>query len=386
MRVQWEGRTLDLKTVWMEPPSVRMIDQRHLPHELRIFVAESYQDVATAIREIVVRGAPAIGAAAAYGMAQAVLQGVEPEEAAEALRATRPTGHDLFHAIEYMLREIGRGEDALKAAESYARLDEERCRMIGQHGESLVKAGSRILTHCNAGALACVDVGTVTAPLRLAHAHGRKFLVYVDETRPRLQGTRLTAWELAQEGIDHVVIADNAAGLLMQRGQIDFVLVGADRIAANGDVANKIGTYEKAVVAKENRIPFYVAAPTSTIDFALRSGKDIPLETRAEDEVLVMGGVRLGPEGTRALNPAFDVTPAEYVTAFVTERGIVRPKDLGALRPQKAPAVSPPKALPTSPRKARARRAPPRKVPRRTAPPRRARPKGKPIAAKRRRR
>jgi len=212
VRVQWEGKTLDLKTVWMEPPTVRMIDQRHLPHELRIFVAESYRDVATAIREMVVRGAPAIGAAAAYGMAQAVLQGVEPDEAAEELRATRPTGRDLFHAIEYMLREIGRGEDALKAAESYARLDEERCRMIGQHGESLVKAGSRILTHCNAGALACVDIGTVTAPLRLAHAKGRKFLVYVDETRPRLQGTRLTAWELAQEGIDHVVIADNAAG------------------------------------------------------------------------------------------------------------------------------------------------------------------------------
>ena len=385
MRVQWEGKTLDLKTVWMEPPTVRMIDQRHLPHELRIFVAESYRDVATAIREMVVRGAPAIGAAAAYGMAQAVLQGVEPDEAAEELRATRPTGHDLFHAIEYMRREIGRGEDALTAAESYARLDEERCRMIGQHGEGLVKAGSRILTHCNAGALACVDVGTVTAPLRLAHAKGRKFLVYVDETRPRLQGTRLTAWELAQEGIDHVVIVDNAAGLLMQRGEVDFVLVGADRIAANGDVANKIGTYEKAVVAKENGIPFYVAAPTSTIDFALRSGKDIPIETRAEDEVLSVGGVRLGPEGTRALNPAFDVTPARYVTAFVTERGIFPPRDLRTLKPQKAPTreAAPPKTphKKVSPKKSQARRSP-----RLRARPGKALSQRKPAAAKRRRR
>jgi S-methyl-5-thioribose-1-phosphate isomerase len=299
-------------------------------------------------------------------MAQAILQGVDPEEAAETLRSTRPTGHDLFHAIEHMLREIGRGEDAIKAAEAYARLDEERCRMIGQHGLSLVKAGSRILTHCNAGALACVDVGTATAPLRLAHANGRKFLVYVDETRPRLQGMRLTAWELAQEGIDHVVIADNAAGFLMQRGEVDLVLVGADRIAANGDVANKIGTYEKAVVAKENRIPFYVAAPTSTIDFALRTGKDIPIETRSEDEVLTLDGVRLGPDGTRALNPAFDVTPAEYVTAFITERGIVRPKDLDRLRPQKVLAVSPPRAGSPA-RRGSPRSAPPKKPQRRPA-------------------
>lgn len=335
MRVQSEGKTLDLKTVWMEAPTVRMIDQRYLPRELRIFIAESYTDVAMAIREMVVRGAPAIGAAAAYGMAQAVLQGAEPEEAAETLRGTRPTGRDLFHAIEYMLRAIGQGEDALKAAEAYARLDEERCRKIGEHGEKLVKEGARILTHCNAGALACVDVGTVTAPLRLARARGRRFLVYVDETRPRLQGTRLTAWELAQEGIEHLVIADNAAGLLMQQGKVDLVLVGADRIAANGDVANKIGTYEKAVVAKANGIPFYVAAPTTTIDFALRSGAEIPIESRTEDEVLLFDGIRLAPEGTRALNPAFDVTPARYVTAFLTERGIVRPGELRRLKPQK---------------------------------------------------
>lgn len=334
MRVTWEGKTLDLKTVWMEGPTVRMIDQRYLPDELRIFVAESYRDVAAAIRDMVVRGAPAIGATAAYGMAQAVMQGEDPEDAAEVLRATRPTGHDLFFAIDAMLRAIGQGEDARKAADAYAAADEERCRRIGQVGEKLVKDGSRILTHCNAGALACVDVGTVTAPLRLAHGKGRRFLVYVDETRPRLQGSRLTAWELAQEGIDHVVIADNAAGLLMQRGQVDFVLVGADRIAANGDFANKIGTYEKAVVAKENGVPFYVAAPTSTIDFRIRSGKQIPIETRAEDEVLMVGGMRIAPEGSRALNPAFDVTPARFVTAFLTERGLLRPGDIEKLRPR----------------------------------------------------
>lgn len=329
----WEGQTRELKTVWMEGPTVRMIDQRYLPAELRIYVAESYRDVAAAIRDMVVRGAPAIGAAAAYGMAQSVLQGVEPEEAADTLRATRPTGHDLFHAVDNMLRAIGRGDDAVKAAEAYAREDEERCRRIGRHGERLVKDGSRILTHCNAGALACVDIGTVTAPLRAAHAHGRRFRVYVDETRPRLQGSRLTAWELAQEGIDHVVIADNAAGLLLQRGEIDLVLVGADRIAANGDLANKIGTYEKAVVAKENRVPFYVAAPTTTIDFGLRTGKDIPIENRDEQEVLSVGGTRLAPEGTRALNPAFDVTPARYITAYITERGVVRPPSIRGLRP-----------------------------------------------------
>ena len=337
MRVQWEGKTLELKTVWMEGLTVRMIDQRHLPQELRIFVAESYRDVAQAIRDMVVRGAPAIGAAAAYGMAQAVVEGADPEEAAEALRSTRPTGHDLFYAIECMLRAIGQGEDATKAAEAYARADEERCRRIGEHGERLIRDGFRILTHCNAGALACVDFGTVTAPMRVAHGKGRRFLVYVDETRPRLQGSRLTAWELAQEGIDHVVIADNAAGLLMQQGKVDLVLVGADRIAANGDVANKIGTYEKAVVAKENGIPFVVAAPTSTFDFGLRSGRDIPIEERSEDEVLLFDGRRISPEGTRALNPAFDVTPARYVTAFVTERGVLRPRDLSKLRPRTTP-------------------------------------------------
>ncbi|TLZ49925.1 MAG: S-methyl-5-thioribose-1-phosphate isomerase [Methanobacteriota archaeon] len=317
----------------MEGPTVRMIDQRYLPHELRVYVAESYKDVAAAIREMVVRGAPAIGAAAAYGLAQAAMQGVEPEDAAEVLRATRPTGHDLFFAIEYMLRAVGQGENPAKAADAYAALDEERCRRIGEYGERLVTDGSRILTHCNAGALACVDIGTVTAPLRLAHARGRKFLVYVDETRPRLQGSRLTAWELAQEGIEHVVIVDNAAGLLMQQGKVDLVLVGADRIAANGDVANKIGTYEKAVLAKENGVPFFVAAPTSTFDFAIRTGREIPIENRAEDEVLSVGGMRIAPEGVHALNPAFDITPAKYVTGFVTERGIVRPADVRKLRP-----------------------------------------------------
>jgi translation initiation factor eIF-2B subunit alpha/methylthioribose-1-phosphate isomerase len=222
-----------------------------------------------------------------------------------------------------------------------------------------VKDGSRILTHCNAGALACVDIGTVTAPLRAARARGRRFLVYVDETRPRLQGTRLTAWELAQEGIDHVVIADNAAGLLMQRGQVDLVLVGADRIAANGDFANKIGTYEKAVVAKENGVPFFVCAPTSTFDFALRSGKEIPIENRSEDEVLFLAGTRLAPEGTRALNPAFDVTPARYVTGFVTERGIVRPSQLSSLRAKAHPrarAKARAKARPKARARARKRR------------------------------
>ncbi len=323
---------MDVKTVWMDGEIVKLIDQRLLPGEFRIFEARNYKDVAFAITEMVVRGAPAIGAAAAYGMAQAQLQGRDLEEVARHLRSTRPTGHDLFYATELMLEASRKGKDLVKVAEEYAEDSERRCRAIGRHGLNIVREGSRVLTHCNAGALATVDYGTALAPIRAAKEEGRKVFVFVDETRPRLQGAKLTAWELAQDGIDHTVIADNAAGLLMARQEVDLVIVGADRIAGNGDVANKIGTYEKAVLAKENGIPFYVAAPVSTFDFSIRDGTEIPIEERDEQEVKKVGSELIAPQGSRARNPAFDVTPARYITGFITEVGILRPEELSSLK------------------------------------------------------
>ncbi len=323
---------MELRTVWLEGNVVKLIDQRLLPGEYRVFEARDHKEVGFAIAEMVVRGAPAIGATAAYGMAQASLQGRDLEEVAAYLRATRPTGHDLFFAVDYMLEAAGKGRDLVEAAEAYAEDSLERCRAMGQHGLSLMKDGVRVLTHCNAGALATVGYGTALAPIRAAKEAGRHVFVFVDETRPRLQGAKLTAWELEREGIEHAVITDNAAGLFMARGEVDLVITGADRIAANGDVANKIGTYEKAVLAKENGIPFYVAAPVSTFDFGLASGKDIPIEERAEEEVREIGREALTPSGSPVRNPAFDVTPARYVTGYITECGILRSENLHTLQ------------------------------------------------------
>jgi len=314
--------------VWLEGDSVRLVDQRLLPNELKILDLRDVEDVARAIETMAVRGAPAIGAAAAYGLALAEIRGADLRRAADRLRRTRPTGQDLFAAIDRVMRAVAGGGTARQAAEALAREDEERCRAIGRHGKRLIKEGMRILTHCNAGALATVDVGTVMAPLRAARDAGRHFFVYASETRPRLQGSRLTAWELGQEGIDHAVVVDGAAGLLLQRGEVDLVLVGADRIAANGDTANKIGTYPKAVLAKAHHVPFYVAAPMTTVDFGARNGRAIPIEERPEDEVLEIAGVRVAPKGTRARNFAFDVTPARYITGFVTDLGILNSNEL----------------------------------------------------------
>jgi translation initiation factor eIF-2B subunit alpha/methylthioribose-1-phosphate isomerase len=327
-----DGSPRELKTVWLDGDVVRMIDQRALPHELRILELRDVEDVARAIETMAIRGAPAIGAAAAYGLALAEIRGTDLRRAADRLRRTRPTGQDLFSAIDWVLREVEDGTRARDAAEAHARADEERCRAIGRHGKRLIKEGMRILTHCNAGALATVDVGTVMAPLRAARAAGREIFVYVSETRPRLQGARLTAWELGQEGIDHAVVVDGASGFLLQRGEVDLVLVGADRIAANGDTANKVGTYPKAVLAKAHGVPFYVAAPMTTVDFGARNGRAIPIEERAEDEVLEIGGVRVAPKGTRARNFAFDVTPARYITGFITDLGILKAAELRTCR------------------------------------------------------
>ncbi|RLF26397.1 MAG: S-methyl-5-thioribose-1-phosphate isomerase [Thermoplasmata archaeon] len=239
------------------------------------------------------------------------------------MQATRPTAHDLFYALRYMEESMEEGVDVVSAAEKYAEGIIDKCRRIGEHGEKLISDGSRVLTHCNAGALATIDYGTALAPLRVAHREGKRVFVYADETRPRMQGS-LTVWELKEEGMECVLIADNAAGYLMKRGEVDLVIVGADRIARNGDVANKIGTYEKAVVAKENNIPFYVAAPVSTFDLSIETGEEIVIEERSEVELKEKNGCRLLPEWVKVRNPAFDVTPARYITGYITEDGIKR--------------------------------------------------------------
>jgi translation initiation factor eIF-2B subunit alpha/methylthioribose-1-phosphate isomerase len=313
-----EGK--EYRSLWVEGKLVKFIDQRKLPYTFEIFTARTVDEVAFAIREMVVRGAPAIGAAAVYGMA---LGQKEMQKSAELLRATRPTAYDLFYAIEYMIAAMKRGEKAFDAATAYVEDIITRCRKIGENGEKLIKEDMRILTHCNAGALATVDYGTALAPLRVAYQKGKKFFVYVDETRPRLQGL-LTAWELYHEGIAHTVIADNAAGYFMKNGEIDLVLVGADRIAQNGDVANKIGTYEKAVLAKENNIPFYVAAPESTFDKSLKDGKQIVIEERGRNELSEIKGKIVMPDWVTVKNPAFDVTPRIYITGYITENGILK--------------------------------------------------------------
>jgi translation initiation factor eIF-2B subunit alpha/methylthioribose-1-phosphate isomerase len=328
LKVFIEGERRDVKTVWMEGEIVKLIDQRALPDEFTLFQARSVEEVGFAIEDMVVRGAPAIGATAAYGMAQAGVQKRDLKEAAHILEDTRPTAHDLFHAIDHMMNEMNEGKDPVVAANLYADDVTERCRKIGINGNELIKDGDKILTHCNAGALATVDFGTALAPMRSAHKSGKEIFIWVDETRPRLQGACLTSWELVGEGIPHAIVADNAAGYYMKDGQVNLCIVGADRIAANGDVANKIGTYSKAVIAKENSIPFYVAAPASTFDFKLAEGDMIPIEERDPQEVLMVGGKRIAPLQAEARNPAFDVTPAKYITGYITEKGVLAAEEL----------------------------------------------------------
>jgi methylthioribose-1-phosphate isomerase len=314
------------RTLWWEDGALKMIDQRLLPCRFRILSVNTLGGVCDAISDMAVRGAPAIGAAAAYGMAIAQLQGLGLKESYERLYNTRPTAYDLKDGLDHYMR--AQGEPVEKAVE-YANASSERCRMIGVHGAKLMREGLRVLTHCNAGALACVDWGTALSPMRVMKNEGRDLFVWVDETRPRLQGAKLTSWELKQEGIRHSLITDNSAGHLMQKGLVDMVLVGADRIAANGDVANKIGTYSLAVLARENNIPFYVAAPKTTFDRGCRSGGDIIIEERDALEVThIAGGNRLEMQpitydGCPARNWAFDITPRKYVRGVLTEEGII---------------------------------------------------------------
>ncbi len=356
------------RTIWLNDDgrSVDIIDQRWLPHEFRIVTLRTLDDVAVAIRDMWVRGAPLIGVTAAYGMAIQTLTDASDdalETAWSTLNETRPTAVNLRWALDEMrgilkpLPEQQRKDAAYEAAARMADDDVELNRSIGRNGLEVIKAIAakkkpgetvNILTHCNAGWLATVDYGTATAPIYMALEAGIPVHVFVDETRPRNQGAQLTAWEMVGQRVPHTLLVDNAGGHLMQHGEIDMVIVGTDRTTANGDVCNKIGTYLKALAAHDNGVPFYVGLPSPTIDWTVTDGlKQIPIEERSADEVSLVWGrdksgaiaqVRVSPDGTPARNPAFDVTPARLVTGLITERGIARPDALAELFPERASA------------------------------------------------
>ena len=363
MNVRIGTRTPHFRTVTFNAATnrVALIEQRLLPHQFKIIETRNYVQTARAITDMVVRGAGAIGATAAYGLAQGarafrgrdlVSFGRHVERVYRTLKEARPTAVDPLNAMDQVRCEMADGESveqkqalAVAAAEEFANEDVRHCEAIGRHGQKLIRNGMRVLTHCNAGWLAFVDIGTATAPLYAAQAAGKEFHVFCDETRPRCQGATLTAWELAEQGISHEIIADNAAGFLMSRGEIDLVIVGSDRtLGRTGEVANKIGTYTKAVLAHRHGVAFYVAIPLSTIDWKLKSGRDIPIEERDGSEVLGAWGVevpkaergarkarryvRIANPGSTARNPGFDVTPPELITGIITPEGIFRPNDL----------------------------------------------------------
>jgi methylthioribose-1-phosphate isomerase len=341
-----------LPTIAREGDAVVMIDQRKLPAEEVYVRCKTAPEVARAIRTMVIRGAPAIGVAAAMGIALGMRRSratgtqkfaAEFQKTCELMAATRPTAVNLFWAIDRMRRAFaaaalaGESVDQIKDrldAESAAIHDEDvaSCRALGAFGASVVPADARILTHCNAGALATAGYGTALGVIRGAVETGKRVVVFADETRPFLQGARLTAWELVRDGIQTTVITDSMSAALMQKGKVDLVVVGADRIAANGDTANKIGTYGVAVLAREHNIPFYVAAPLSTIDLNTADGDGIPIEERSAREVTHVGGSQLSPEGALVWNPAFDVTPHRFIAGIITERGIFRPPYIESLK------------------------------------------------------
>ena len=299
-----------------------LLDQRLLPREEKWIECSTASEVADAIRTMVVRGAPAIGVSAAFGMAMAAKRGDDVSRAADELKQARPTAVNLAWAVDRMLRADG---DPVAEAERILEEDVEGNRRMGAFGAQLLGEQATVLTHCNAGALATGGYGTALGVIRAAVEAGKRVAVFADETRPYLQGARLTAWELQRDGIDVTLITDNMSGHFFQQGQFDAVVVGADRIAANGDAANKIGTYTLAVLANAHGVPFYIAAPTSTIDVACPDGRSIPIEERSAAEVTEMAGKRIAPEGIAVRHPAFDVTPARLITAIITERGVIRP-------------------------------------------------------------
>ncbi len=333
------------RTVDFKDGKLILINQNKLPFEIEFLELSKLEEVVHAISVMQVRGAPAIGATGAWGLVIA-LQDIKPNlwkenlnEAYSILLESRPTAVDLKNCMDSAMSSIALIDDyqtALKQlstkAHEIAEDSVKACEQIGIYGNSLIKNGERILTHCNAGALATVDFGTALAPMRIAHRESKDIFVYVDETRPRLQGARLTAFEMEQEGIDYKLIADNAAGYFMRKGEISLVITGADRIAINGDAANKIGTYAKAVLAKENDIPFYIAAPLTTFDLSLRHGDEIPIEERDSAELYKVGEAKLTFESVKTANPAFDVTPAKYITGYITEMGILKAEEIIELK------------------------------------------------------
>ena len=342
-----EQRLKNRQALWMEEACVSMIDQRKLPHQLTVLRLETYPETIRAIQEMAVRGAGTIGVAGGFAMAQAAMAAPENgfweqvERAAKEIGAARPTAKNLSHAVERVLARMRAEKQpeaarrrAVSEAQSFYDENVQMSERIGQAGLDLLPGTQAVLTHCNAGWLACTGFGTALAPIFLAHEQGKPVFVIATETRPRGQGAKLTVWELSQAGVPHVLIADTAAGHFMSRGEIGMVIVGADRIAANGDTANKIGTYTLAVLAKAHGIPFYVAAPSPTFDAGCSSGNAIPIEERDPTEVLHADGslnggpqisVRVATPGGKARNPAFDVTPAALITAFITEAGLVQP-------------------------------------------------------------
>jgi methylthioribose-1-phosphate isomerase len=338
----------DFKIIEWLGDGIRIIDQTLLPHEEVFLDLRDYSEVAEAIRTLRIRGAPDIGVAAAYGLAlgargisarsmEKFLAGLRP--VTKTLASSRPTAVNLFWALERMNKVAEGGktvaqtkENLLAEARRIEAENDEASRRLSEFGAELVRDGFTVLTHCNAGSLATAAYGTALGVIKMAKEQGKRVEVYATETRPLLQGARLTTWELLRENIPVTLITDSMAGHFMKKGNIDCVVVGADRIAANGDVANKIGTYSLAVLAMENGIPFYVAAPVSTIDFALSSGADIPIEERSPDEVTHIQSIRIAPDGVKAANPAFDVTPHDYVTAIITEKGVVREPYVERLR------------------------------------------------------
>jgi methylthioribose-1-phosphate isomerase len=337
--------TQTIETIEWTPEGVVMIDQTRLPRETVFVTCRDYLEVAEAIRTMIIRGAPAIGVAAAMGVALGALKSdnldADMPLICETLAQTRPTAVNLFWAIDRMKRVYAETKSAgptaareklISEAQQMRAEDIAINQAIGRHGAPLVPDKKTVLTHCNAGALATAGFGTALGVIRAAVQMGKKIDVFAGETRPFLQGARLTAWELQRDGIDTTLITDNMAGHFLKSGRIGCVVVGADRIAANGDVANKIGTYGVAVLAKENNVPFYVAAPISTLDLALASGDQIPIEERAAKEVTHVQGVHVAPEGIKVANPAFDVTPNRYVTAIITEKGVARAPFVESLR------------------------------------------------------
>jgi len=329
----------DYRTIWMEGTRVFMIEQNLLPFEFRIFESGDYLTTCHAIKTMIVRGAGAIGAAAGFAMAQAFLtapkHGFLPfvQKAKSEIESTRPTARNLFYAIEIVFEAgLQSVTKAVEAAQLIAHKDAADSQAIGNFGNSLIKPGFKIETHCNAGWLAFVDFGTALSPIYKAQAESKNIFVWVDETRPRGQGARLTAWELLNARIPHKIIPDTAGAWLMSQGKVDIMIVGADRIAANGDTANKIGTFEKAIIANTFGVPFYIAAPTSTFDLTCKSGNDILIEERSDEEVLYQTGVdeygilrkvRVASPGSSAINPSFDVTPSKFITGIITEKGII---------------------------------------------------------------